>query len=434
MKKYLQDLKAMLTIRRKGKRDQYRSVKEQIASEDYVAGLTCMNCNIPLTGPFCHICGQKDDDLRRPVWTFVRDILDDFLSTDSRILKSIILLVLVPGGLTRAFMMGRRARFVPPLRLYLVISISFFLMLSLMNIAIVDINLTYNPEKAAALSSKSDTEFAQENIPETIVDTAGISQKDATVSVLETLVSPPTDEEVLTELEKIKAEVLAEIEAEEHLTDEQKQKLRELADSKIIGIPTRGEDGNLEPSQFQIDNLPYDVDVGMFVPISDEPRDGLRQEDLDRIMNDSDRNETVRGLIEGFAKALKDPTLLNDLFNDWLPRALFVLMPIFAIILRVFHWGKERNYVNQLVFSLHFHSFLFLLLMGMMFLIPMVGGQMGVELFWLSTSLYLIIALKVGESQGIIRAFFKAGFIYVSYLILMTATLMYVIYEGLQEL
>jgi hypothetical protein len=40
---------------------------------------------------------------------------------------------------------------------------------------------------------------------------------------------------------------------------------------------------------------------------------------------------------------------------------MFVLMPLFALLLKGAHWRRHRHYVEFLVFSLHFHSFLFVL-------------------------------------------------------------------------
>ena len=47
--------------------------------------------------------------------------------TDSRLWRTLAALLLRPGYLTREFLAGRRARYLPPVRLYLVISLVFFL-------------------------------------------------------------------------------------------------------------------------------------------------------------------------------------------------------------------------------------------------------------------------------------------------------------------
>ncbi|GHF23635.1 hypothetical protein GCM10017044_17750 [Kordiimonas sediminis] len=464
MKKVWEDLLATVRNVNPAKRDQYRKLKEKVTSPDYNAGDSCMNCGTELSGPFCHVCGQRDNDLRRPLWTFVRDMLDDLLSTDSRVLKSILMLILVPGGLTRSFMMGRRARYVPPLRLYLVISVTFFLALSILQIAIIDINVAYNEEKAAALAAETSepdqkaeegsspppesempptsSDEQAEGQPDPAVGSATAMQQDPKTAVeaeatdREQRSKPDTRDpkEVIEEAQRLSREALLEVNNTGGISPEMEERLKRIRGAEDIPGVSPEDFSNSEKLDLQLGTFPYDIDVGMFVPITDEPREGLRQEDIDQIIEGSDQTETVKKLTAGFSKGLQDPAAFNDMFNDWLPRALFVLMPVFALILRVFHWGAERNYVNQLVFSLHFHSFLFILLMAMMYLLPKVGGQKGFDIFWIVTSLYLIIALKIGQNQGFIRAFIKAGFVYMSYLILMGMTLMFVVYQGLQEL
>ncbi len=111
-----------------------------------------------------------------------------------------------------------------------------------------------------------------------------------------------------------------------------------------------------------------------------------------------------------------------------------MLLPQYALILRLLHWHKERLILHQLVITLHFHSFLFLLMTALIIVIPRFGGDLGFGIFWWGTSLYLIIALKVGQEQGIIRAFIKAGFIWVSYFAIMALAIGGAVLLGLRDL
>lgn len=90
----------------------------------------CKNCGAHLTGDFCSACGQKADIAIPSVWSVVADFLDDLYSFDSRLWRSLVPLVLRPGWLTLEYLRGRRVRYVPPLRMYLVMSVVFFLLVS----------------------------------------------------------------------------------------------------------------------------------------------------------------------------------------------------------------------------------------------------------------------------------------------------------------
>src|SRR5205823_1638092 len=87
----------------------------------------CENCGAQLHGHYCAICGQAAVDYHRSFRHVIIDVLDSFLNWDSKFVRSIGLLLWRPGWLTNQFLEGRRVRFVHPLRLYLLVSIVFFL-------------------------------------------------------------------------------------------------------------------------------------------------------------------------------------------------------------------------------------------------------------------------------------------------------------------
>jgi hypothetical protein len=86
----------------------------------------CHNCGIRLTGPFCAACGQKDVPLAVTLHDFFHELTHETLHVDGRILQSIRRLLLSPGFLTREYVQGRRARWISPIRLYLIFSVLFF--------------------------------------------------------------------------------------------------------------------------------------------------------------------------------------------------------------------------------------------------------------------------------------------------------------------
>jgi hypothetical protein len=101
----------------------------------------CGNCAAPVLGKYCGQCGQAVDTHRRSILHLLRDLIQDIASFDSRVLRTIGALFLRPGELTAAFREGRTQRYVPPIRLYLFISLIFFLFLSVSNIAIVQLEV-----------------------------------------------------------------------------------------------------------------------------------------------------------------------------------------------------------------------------------------------------------------------------------------------------
>lgn len=88
--------------------------------------VTCRNCAAPLAGRWCHACGQDSRDPLRDLGALTAEFLDNVFGWDSRLGRSLRLLLGAPGALTGEFVAGRRARYLGPLRLYLIASVAFF--------------------------------------------------------------------------------------------------------------------------------------------------------------------------------------------------------------------------------------------------------------------------------------------------------------------
>ncbi len=101
----------------------------------------CPNCGAKFDGPYCAHCGQERDTHRRTVGHLLHDFFEDILSFDSRILRTARALVSQPGELSCAFRDGRTRAYVPPIRLYFFVTLLFFLILSVSGIAILKLDV-----------------------------------------------------------------------------------------------------------------------------------------------------------------------------------------------------------------------------------------------------------------------------------------------------
>src|SRR3569833_174672 len=87
----------------------------------------CLNCNTELVGPFCAQCGQRALPPYPSVRELVTDAFWELSGWDGRFAATVRALFRAPGQLTLDFLEGRRARFISPLRLYLLASLLYFL-------------------------------------------------------------------------------------------------------------------------------------------------------------------------------------------------------------------------------------------------------------------------------------------------------------------
>ena len=97
-------------------------------TDQVVLASACLNCAAPLTGPFCAACGQRDIPPYPSVKDLVVDAFWELSGWDGRFASTVKALVQRPGMLTREFLEGRRARYISPLRLYLMASLVYFVL------------------------------------------------------------------------------------------------------------------------------------------------------------------------------------------------------------------------------------------------------------------------------------------------------------------
>ena len=90
----------------------------------------CLNCGAGATGKFCAQCGQENKDHSVALGPLLCEGLAELASWDSKLLRTLVPLIIRPGFLTNEYNAGRRASYLSPLKLYLTISVLFFLLLS----------------------------------------------------------------------------------------------------------------------------------------------------------------------------------------------------------------------------------------------------------------------------------------------------------------
>jgi hypothetical protein len=78
----------------------------------------CLNCGTPLSGPYCHQCGQHAH-VHRTLTAFFHDFAHGVLHFEGKIWRTLPMLAWRPGELTRGYIDGQRARFVSPIALFL---------------------------------------------------------------------------------------------------------------------------------------------------------------------------------------------------------------------------------------------------------------------------------------------------------------------------
>ena len=90
---------------------------------------TCSDCGEPTTGNFCANCGQPTH-VHRSLLHLGEELLHGVMHFDARIWRTLPLLLLNPGRLTREWIAGARTRYVSPLAIFLFTVFLMFFLLS----------------------------------------------------------------------------------------------------------------------------------------------------------------------------------------------------------------------------------------------------------------------------------------------------------------
>jgi len=98
-----------------------------------MTGQTCKNCEQTLPGDaaYCSACGQSLRRITRPWLEASKEVAEELFDVDGRMLRSFRYLLSRPGFLSHEYINGHRVAYTSPVRMYLVVSLLFFLVLPL---------------------------------------------------------------------------------------------------------------------------------------------------------------------------------------------------------------------------------------------------------------------------------------------------------------
>jgi hypothetical protein len=114
-------------------------------------------------------------------------------------------------------------------------------------------------------------------------------------------------------------------------------------------------------------------------------------------------------------KALADPRKFQETIAENMPRAFFLLLPIFAFLLKLLYLRRHILYLDHLVFALHFHAFAF----AVMAVVIPLGAAGFPELLrvalQLSVFVYLFLALRAVYRDSLPMAWLRFAALLITY-------------------
>jgi hypothetical protein len=365
----------------------------------------CENCGTPLRGEFCSQCGQHAIDYRRSLFRVLLDALDSFLNWDTKFLHSLNVLLLRPWRLTNDFNSGRRARYVHPLRIYLIASIIFFLLAKAID---------WDEQGPIQLTAQDRTEL---------------------VASLSKMIEPnsPLTEEQRTQVELARLKLA---ETQGALTKEERAEVRKAfkayIKSEVRKSLSAAERAKMATMMARIPRIP-DPDKEVTSPVMPPPPDiNIPEISVDQPPNPPDtvsptpkvkapfhitvgrEGETKPPFAVWLEKQVREKIgedgskakLFLETLRSNIPAMMLCCIPLFAFVLKILYIRQRGYYVEHLVYALHIHTFLYvsvivtsLAVMGANRTVPALSG-------WITAVMTIAIIVQIFLS---IRRVYRQG-------------------------
>ncbi|MDQ7049632.1 MAG: DUF3667 domain-containing protein [Enterobacterales bacterium] len=294
--------------------------------------IACSNCGTALSGLFCHECGQSSKSMIKFFGEVIKELLDDTLGYDSRLKHSIIPLIFKPAKLSLEYIKGRRFHYVLPFRLYLITSLLLIITIKSINpdpVIQFDNSVTISDEVAKTAT----------NIDSDIAKIGNNSETDPAII--------QANQEMVEDIPKSKKDINYSLKDTKQAKD---PVFIETANNNLVEAKhiRKKDSASNEEDIDQSVSLEWDDETQKFIGL-DKLDDGIFK--------------TFLTVIEPkINQWKKNPKPLNESVIESLPYMMFILLPLFGIILKLFYMSSKRYYTEHLIFLLHNHSFAYLLL------------------------------------------------------------------------
>lgn len=311
---------------------------------------TCENCGTALEGAFCHRCGQSVHSPVRNLGHAIEEVFESFWHLDGRIFRTMRDLV-VPGRVACNYLAGHRQRYVAPMRLFVILSLLTFFVAQ----AMVD--------TGGETASRTRYTYALSNA---VTEGDVTRLRDAELARHRRHADRQRDEAA----RKRFADETAEI---GHAADRRLVELREDGATRRKGF------SDIEPGAGEV-----------------------RVDWLPGFANDWINRQGERALY-GLQRAEADPMGAFRKGIGGLPTALFLMLPVFALLLKLAYFFTGRRYLEHMVVALYSHAFLLVAMLALFALaalesvvagIPVLPFLRGLAIaavwIWIPVYLYLM--------------------------------------------
>lgn len=290
----------------------------------------CLNCGHIVEEKFCPNCGQENIIVKEDALHMVAHAIADYFHFEHKFFGTLKPLLLKPGQLTKSYVEGKRVSFIHPIRLYIFVSIVFF----------IAIFSGQKPEKDEIKETKTTTKLN----PKDSIANVEVKRLEKTLSYI------PVDR-------KLKDSILNEAK-QDVLKDSTKKAIQFGMGKKKKASKWRGSwvSGDTTVEQYEKNQL----------ALPKAQRDGFI------------KHYFAKRVIEVNKYPNPEEKFKEDLLHN-IPKMMFLLLPLFALILKLVYINKKKFYYEHIIYSFHLHSAIFLSILVMMLLKWLFGFVVAID-------------------------------------------------------
>ncbi|MDB5139503.1 MAG: hypothetical protein JWR12_1419 [Mucilaginibacter sp.] len=314
----------------------------------------CLNCGTILEGHFCHNCGQPNLEIKESFGHMMNHAISDYFHFDEQFFHTLKPLLFKPGYLTNEYMAGRRAQYLHPVKMYIFISLVFFLLF-----------------------------FQQSNNVKVTQTKMTAGQLIGAVNVINqnAYMPPQVKKEAINDLYRDNGYLIIKNHLVKDTSKRERERIKEEATNPHF-VNTTTHDTSYSQYLANQNKLPATNRDNWFIRYYNKKAFTINKQKINI------KEVVEEGLKHNF------------------PKMMFVLLPLFALILLITFYKNKKFYVEHMIYSFHLHCFIFLfltMLMILKFLIPISSDSL---IGWLTFAAEIAIALYIYKS---LRAVYHRG-------------------------
>jgi Protein of unknown function (DUF3667) len=339
----------------------------------------CLNCNAIVDGKYCQVCGQENIEPKESFWHLVSHFFNDITHFDGKFFTTTKLLLLKPGLLPKEYLLGKRASYLHPIRMYVFTSFVFFLLFFTFSGDGLNIGINSpEDEKRIANQKKMD-----------LIDSIQLDVKDTTI--LEAMKIQKQvyqkENEKLDSIDLLKLNEIK-IKKKKNNADTFQQTTQVIiSDSLFQSLKDSAKNPESAVKMSFADYPDSVTSIEQYekyqAKLPEKQRDGwIESKFIKRQILIDKKYRYEEG---AFLKVLMDKFLHS------LPQMFFITLPIFAFILQLLYIRrKEFYYTDHGIFSIYHFIAVFII-----WIFILLIGKLQSALHW-EFLRYVILALTVG--------------------------------------